>query len=75
MMEQLAGLGCKVFPSDANFIFFYMDQFDLYEKLLENGILIRDCSNYEGLKKGYYRICVKTREENDILIRTIKTLL
>jgi threonine-phosphate decarboxylase len=75
MMEQLAGLGCKVFPSDANFIFFYVDQIDLYEKLLEKGILIRDCSNYEGLKKGYYRICVKTREENDILIRTIKTLL
>lgn len=30
----------------------------------KRGILIRDCSNYDGLDKGYYRFAVKKREEN-----------
>ena len=43
----------------------------LYELLLERGILIRDCQNFKGLTKGYYRIAVKSREENKILLREI----
>ena len=31
----------------------------LYEALLKHKILIRDCSNYQGLGKDYYRIAVK----------------
>ena len=37
-------------------------------------ILIRDCSNYEGLKKGYYRVAVKGREENRLLIRALEEI-
>ena len=29
--------------------------------------LIRDCCNYRGLGKGYYRIAVKGREDNERL--------
>lgn len=36
----------------------------LYERLLERGILIRDCSNFRGLSGGFYRIAVKSKEEN-----------
>ena len=43
----------------------------MYERLLERGILIRDCENFKGLKKGYYRIAVKSREDNEILLRMI----
>ena len=39
------------------------------------GILIRDCSNYQGLTKGYYRIAVKTEEENRQLIDAIRDVI
>lgn len=57
----------KIFPSQANFLMFYTE-FPLYEALLQRGILIRDCRNYRGLGPGYYRIAVKSREENEELL-------
>ena len=44
-------------------------------KLLGKGILVRDCSAYEGLGRGYIRIAVRTREENDILLRAVTEVL
>ena len=34
--------------------------------------MIRDCSNYSGLRKGYYRVAVRTHEENQELIRAMR---
>lgn len=36
------------------------------------GILIRDCSNFEGLNEHYFRIAVQTPAENQRLINAIK---
>lgn len=71
--EGLKEKGFQVFPSCANFIMFYCEE-SLYEKLLEKGILIRDCRNFRGLRKGFYRIAVRTRKENEILLEAIKGL-
>lgn len=71
LSEQLARLHIKFWESSANYIFFY-DSRDLKQKLLEQGILIRDCSNYVGLSKGYYRIAVKDRESNEKLIAALE---
>lgn len=63
--------GMRVLPSSANFICFYAEPSlwgDLYEKLLQRGILIRDCSSFHGMGKGWYRIAVKTRRENELLL-------
>lgn len=60
----------SVLEGEANFLLLKSD-LNLYEKLLERGILIRDCSNFIGLTKGYYRIAVKSKEENDILINEV----
>ena len=69
----LEKLGFSVFSSDCNFILFYSEkQPELYEKLIQKGILIRDCSDFEGLKKGFYRISVKQHTENQRLIEAIK---
>ena len=68
--EQLQKMGLEVFVGEGNFILIYT-QVPLYELLLERGILIRDCQNFKGLTKGYYRIAVKNREENKILLREI----
>lgn len=70
LQEQLTELGFRVYPSSANYLLFYTDR-KLMEPLKEQGILIRDCSNYRGLADGYYRVAVKKEEENEELIRAL----
>ncbi len=45
---------------------------DLGAYLLQEGCLIRDCANYPGLKKGYYRIAVRTPKENQVLLDALQ---
>ena len=73
LSEQLERLHITFWESSVNYIFFY-DTRDLKQKLLEQGILIRDCSNYVGLSKGYYRIAVKDRESNEKLIAALEQM-
>lgn len=47
---------------------------DLKSLLLDRGVLIRACGNYEGLDARYYRICVRTHEENLELIQRWRAL-
>ena len=47
---------------------------DRYEKALKSGLLIRDCSNYEGLTEGHYRIAIRSEEENERLITWLEKL-
>lgn len=74
LSEGLEQLGLLVFPGAADFILVYSKDL-LYEKLLERGILLRDCQNFRGLSKGYYRISVRKRKDNDILLSTIGEIL
>lgn len=71
--EQLKRLHITFWESSANYIFLY-DTRDLKQKLLKQRVLIRDCSNYVGLSKGYYRIAVKDRESNEKLIEALERL-
>lgn len=70
LLDRLEQLGLRTFSSYTNFILVYSKK-PLYEELLKRGILIRDCENFRGLSKGYYRVAVKTREENEILLKAI----
>ena len=70
LQERLKQFGLKVWESDTNYILFYSDK-PLYDMLLEKGILIRDCENFRGLAKGYYRIAVKSRKENEMIVKAI----
>lgn len=73
LSEQLERLQITFWESSANYLFLY-DRRDLKQNLLEQGIFIRDCSNYAGLSKGYYRIAVKDRESNEKLIAALKRM-
>ena len=46
----------------------------LQKKLLKKNILIRDCSNIRGLDNYFIRIAVKTRRENQKLLRALKEI-
>ncbi len=60
--------------SDANFFIKYVrDSEIVVERLKERGILVRDCSSF-GLH-GYIRFSVRKKEENDVLIDTLRSLL
>ena len=68
---QLAGLGLKVLPGSANYLLLYSEK-ELAIPLRKLGVLIRDCSNYPGLDKGWYRVAVRTRRENRQLIAALR---
>ncbi|MGI6094640.1 MAG: pyridoxal phosphate-dependent aminotransferase [Lachnospiraceae bacterium] len=70
LKEKMKEIGLTVYDSQANYIFF-KGPCRLKEYCLEQGILIRDCSNYVGLQEGFYRIAVRTRWENDQLLRVL----
>ena len=44
----------------------------LREGLLQQGIAIRGCGNYNGLGDGWYRIAVRPHGENEALITAIR---
>ena len=74
LTKELSGIVKKVFSSDANYLLFY-DGRDWYGSLLREKILIRDCSDYEGLGKGYYRIAVRRHRDNKMLVSKMKEII
>ena len=74
LLENLKELPLKIYASKANYIFFYGPE-NFQKQCLEQKIYIRDCSNYEGLGAGFYRIAVRTRAENEALLQVFKRLL
>ncbi len=75
LAEGLRSCGMEVFEPAANFIFFRSPIPELGELCRENGFLLRDCSNYRGLSKGYYRIAVRTHDENERLLDAISDIV
>ena len=75
LKEQLEAVGMQCIPSNAGFLLLKSPREDLFERLLEKEILIRDCSDYQGLTKGYYRVAVRPKEENEELIRAIGDII
>ncbi len=71
LREELETLGYWSSDSVTNYILFQGEK-ALADKLKTQGIAIRKCDNYHGLNDRYYRIAVRTHEENMKLISTIK---
>ena len=61
----------KVYMPSVNFLFVRLKWARYTDELLDffrqNHILIRDCRHYPGLERGFLRLAVRTREENDRL--------
>lgn len=74
LCSEMKRLGLKVYEPQANYIFFHGPEC-LFDDCLEQGILIRDCSNYAGLQKGYFRIAVKLHADNRKLIGALEKIM
>lgn len=73
LLHSLGSLGIKVLPGEANYLLFKSKP-ELGRLMRENGILIRDCSNYYGLERGWFRIGIRTHEENEKLVEVMSRL-
>ena len=71
--SELYKMGMKYIPSDINFILLYTES-NLFDAMKDRGILIRNCENYRGLGKGWYRIAVRTHEENSSLVNALRDI-
>jgi threonine-phosphate decarboxylase len=78
LQTQLEGIkGFKVYPPDANFFFIDIHESglkatEITNKLLRQGILIRDCTSFHGLDQYFIRVAVKTQVENTRLIEALR---
>lgn len=73
---ELKSLGLQVYDGQADYLFFRAPgQADLYEKLLDERIIIRRCCNYVNLTPEHYRIAVKLHEENERLVKSLKMVM
>lgn len=77
--EELKRLGVSVLPTDCNFLLCELPHgtaADLKKYLIEEeGVLIRDASNFQFLSPAHFRIAVQSPAENDLLLKTVSKWL
>lgn len=63
-----------VWEGRANYLFLRCNipELDLQQALLTRHVLIRSCANYPGLDGHYYRVAIRSREENARLCQALK---
>lgn len=80
LFNELSNIhGFQPYKPTANYIFVKinargMNSSLLREQLLAHDIAIRDCSNFVGLGDKYFRVAVRTREENTRLVAAMKNV-
>lgn len=79
LKKELENLGFFVYDSSANYLLFSdyknAQERQLFSECRQKGLLIRWCGNYHGLSGHHYRVCIKRREENKILITILGEVL
>jgi threonine-phosphate decarboxylase len=77
MFQEIPWL--KVYPSETNFFLVEITKggltsTQLKEGLERKGLLIRDCSDFDGLNNRFFRVSVNKPEENERLIERLRSL-
>lgn len=72
-LERTAGIA-RVWPSQGNYLLFRTRVEDLFERLLAQGVLVRDFSTTPRLE-GCLRVTVGTPEENDTFLEALRGAL
>ena len=77
LLRGLAEMEVKTWPSQANFLLFRPTRVsgqDVWNALLERGVLVRDTSGWPGLT-GCLRVTVGTPGENDLFLSALREIL
>lgn len=78
LMEDLKSIpDVTVYPGEANFLLVRINRPDIdapavADRLLANGIAIRVCENFEGLDSRFFRVAVRTYDENARLCKALR---
>ncbi|MFQ5887490.1 MAG: histidinol-phosphate transaminase [Candidatus Hydrothermarchaeales archaeon] len=81
LFEEISRLdGVEILSSDTNFFLIDLKKSgiksnELKKRLIEKGLLIRDCSSFNGLDESFIRISVRGREENSLLVNSLREVL
>ena len=73
MTDALGALGFFVYPSHSNFLLFQARP-DLWDRAMALGVMLRPCSNFPGLDGSYFRIGLKKRVQNEMLLQVLKEI-
>jgi len=78
LAEGLVGLGLRSFPSAVNYLLVRLppgySARELGETLLSKRILIRECASFPPLDDTYFRVAVRTAEENGLLLKALEEI-
>jgi len=80
LTRNLTELGFRVYDCPANFLLLRietreLDSAALKRRLLQRRILVRDCSNIQGLDSRFVRVTVRLRHENERLLQAMQAAL
>jgi len=81
LLKELQSIpGLAVYSGQANFLLIRIDRNDvdgpnLARKMLSDGIAIRVCDNFDGLDERFFRIAVRSEDENLKLLSSLKRAL
>lgn len=69
----------KTYKSYGNFILIEiidksLTSRELYDKLLQDAMIIRNCENFENLDEFFFRICILSEEDNRKIIGKLKNI-
>lgn len=70
LVPRLRELVAEVYDGYGNFLLF-RDEPEMKERMLEVGVLIRACGDFEGLDDTYFRIGIRSHSENQEFIRRL----
>ena len=67
----------RVYPSDSNFLLVEildpsLTASGLFDCLIRQKLMIRDCSSFEGLGTQFFRFCLMLPEQNTALLQAVQ---
>ncbi|MCD6144799.1 MAG: histidinol-phosphate aminotransferase family protein [Methanosarcinales archaeon] len=80
LMKELVDRGFIPYKSNVNFILIdisnsNMDSHTMTQKMIDHGILVRDCATFRNLDERYIRVAVRTRAENQRLVQAFDAVV
>ncbi|MGZ4908924.1 MAG: threonine-phosphate decarboxylase CobD [Halobacteriota archaeon] len=81
LMAELAAMpGLQPLDSDTNFLMVdivgtAISSAEFAWRMLQHGLLVRDCCTFRGADENYVRVAVRTKTENDRLLDAVRCVL